>query len=115
MEGMRLALAFTVPGAELPNAACHRGHAMKRRFLASLALLALAACGDLPQPFRGNPGGMAGRLAVPPPYRLAVSPPETALLSADESEAFARAIAEALLRRVGPPSAPVSSGRAVTT
>ena len=75
---------------------------MKRRFLAGLALLALAACGDLPQPFRGNPGGMAGRLVVPPPYRLAVPPPEAAMLTATESEAFAKAVAEALLKREVP-------------
>ena len=75
---------------------------MKRRFLAGLALFALAACGDLPQPFRGNPGGMAGRLAVPPPYRVAVPVPEAAMLSATESEAFARAIAQALLKREVP-------------
>jgi hypothetical protein len=75
---------------------------MKRRFLAGLALLALAACGDLPQPFRGNPGGMAGRLVVPPPYRVAVPTPDAAMLSGTESEAFARAIAQALLRREVP-------------
>ena len=75
---------------------------MKRRFLAGLALLALAACGDLPQPFRGNPGGMAGRLVVPPPYRLAVPPSEAAMLTSTESEAFAKAIAEALLKREVP-------------
>ncbi|MCA3313370.1 MAG: hypothetical protein ING06_09850, partial [Roseomonas sp.] len=75
---------------------------MKRRFLAGLALLALAACGDLPQPFRGNPGGMAGRLVVPPPYRVAVPTPDAAMLSGAESEAFARAIAQALLRREVP-------------
>lgn len=75
---------------------------MKRRFLAGLALAALAACGDLPQPFRGNPGGLAGRLAVPPPYRLAVPPPEAAMLTANEAEAFAKAIAAALLKREVP-------------
>jgi hypothetical protein len=75
---------------------------MKRRFLSGLALLALAACGDLPQPFRGNPGGMAGRLVAPPPYRVAVPRPEAAMLSGTESEAFARAIAQALLRREVP-------------
>ena len=75
---------------------------MKRRFLAGLALLALAACGDLPQPFRGNPGGMAGRLVAPPPYRVAVPRPEAAMLSGTESEAFASAIAQALLRREVP-------------
>jgi len=75
---------------------------MKRRFLAALVLLALTACGDLPQPFRGNPGGMAGRLVVPPPYRLAVPAPDAAMLTASESEAFAKAIAEALLKREVP-------------
>lgn len=75
---------------------------MKRRFLASLAVLALAACGDLPQPFRGNPGGMAGRLAMPPPYRLVVPLPEAAMLTTTESEAFAKAVAEALLKREVP-------------
>ena len=75
---------------------------MKRRFLAALALLALVACGDLPQPFRGNPGGMAGRLAVPPPYRVAVPTPDAAMLTGTESEALARAIAQALLKREVP-------------
>ncbi|MFN6254370.1 MAG: hypothetical protein ACK4Y5_20170 [Acetobacteraceae bacterium] len=75
---------------------------MKRRSLAALALLALAACGDLPQPFRGNPGGMAGRLAVPPPYRVAVPTPDAAMLTGTESEALARAIAQALLKREVP-------------
>jgi hypothetical protein len=75
---------------------------MKRRFLVGLAFLALAGCGDLPQPFRGNPGGMAGRLVVPPPYRLAVPTPDAAMLTATESEAFAKAVAEALLKREVP-------------
>ncbi|MBM3589089.1 MAG: hypothetical protein FJX33_15105 [Alphaproteobacteria bacterium] len=75
---------------------------MMRRSFAGLALLALAACGDLPQPFRGNPGGMAGRLAVPPPYRMVVPPPEAAMLTATESEAFAKAVAAALLKREVP-------------
>ena len=36
--------------------------------------LGLAACGDLPTPFKGNPGATAMRLAQPPPPLLAVVP-----------------------------------------
>jgi hypothetical protein len=45
---------------------------------------------------------MAGRLVVPPPYRLAIPIPDAAMLSATESEAFAKAVAEALLKREVP-------------
>lgn len=65
--------------------------------LALAALLALPACGDLPQPFRGNPGGMAGALAAPPAYRLAVQPPAEALLSGEQARSFAAALSAALL------------------
>jgi hypothetical protein len=63
----------------------------------ALALLALAACGDLPQPYRGNPGANALRLATPPAYRVAIPPADTGLLlPAAAGTAFAGALAEAL-------------------
>jgi hypothetical protein len=55
-------------------------------------LLLLAGCGDLPQPFRGNPGRQARSLAIPLAIRLAVPPPSQALLD----EANARGLAEAM-------------------
>lgn len=66
--------------------------------LAAALLLggALSACGDLPQPFRGNPGGQARRLAAPPAYRLAVPPPEGAMLTDAAAGTFAGALAGAL-------------------
>ncbi len=69
---------------------------MRSSFLMLAALLALAGCGDLPQPFRGNPGGLARRLAMPMALRLAVPPPTEALLSNDAAERFAEALATAL-------------------
>jgi hypothetical protein len=45
---------------------------------------------------------MAGRLVVPPPYRVSVPIPDAAMLTATESEAFAKAVAEALLKREVP-------------
>ncbi len=60
------------------------------------ALLALAGCGDLPQPFLGHPGATAERLAQPPPSRLAVLPPEQSLLPDAGANAWAGAVADAL-------------------
>ncbi len=71
--------------------------ALPRRLIALAALFVLAACGDLPQPFRGNPGGMAGSLAAPPAYRLAIPEPGGALLPGDRTGAFAEALSAALL------------------
>jgi hypothetical protein len=63
-----------------------------------LFLLApLAACGDLPQPFRGRPGQQAAQLAQPPAVRIAVPRPTQALLPDDGAEALAEALADALL------------------
>lgn len=62
-----------------------------------LALLLPAACGDLPQPFRGQPGGQAGDLAQPPGVRIAVPRPGSdALLDQQGGERMASALANAL-------------------
>jgi hypothetical protein len=66
------------------------------RFCPLLPLLLLVACGDLPQPFIGNPGSVGRQLAQPPTPRLAVPPPTTALLSDEASRHFADSIAEGL-------------------
>lgn len=64
----------------------------------SLALpLALAACGTLPQPFYGNPGGpLAEKLSQPPPPVLMVPTPGAALLGGDAAALYAKDIAAAL-------------------
>jgi hypothetical protein len=68
-----------------------------------LALLLLpAACGDLPQPFLGNPGATAERLAVPPTPRLAVPAPSDALLPDAASRRFADDLATALAAQTIP-------------
>ncbi len=59
-------------------------------------MLSLAACGDLPRPFQGQPGATAMRLAQPPPARLAVPAPGDALLPDAASRQFADAVAEGL-------------------
>jgi len=56
----------------------------------------LAGCGDLPQPFLGNPGATARILAQPPTPRLAVPVPPQALLPDQAAETFAKALADAL-------------------
>jgi hypothetical protein len=55
--------------------------------------LLLASCGDLPEPFIGNPGVMGRRLAQPPAPRLVVPPPSNALLPDAASRQFAGALA----------------------
>jgi hypothetical protein len=75
------------------------------RFAALLAAALLAACGDLPQPFRGNPGGNAGTLSAPPAYRLTIDPPTTALLSEPQARGFAEALSTALLAAEVPAAA----------
>jgi hypothetical protein len=60
------------------------------------ALLTLAACGDLPMPFKDRPGDTALRLAAPPPARLAVPSPSKALLANDGAILWARDMAAAL-------------------
>jgi hypothetical protein len=61
-----------------------------------LAPALLAACGQLPQPFLGNPGATARILAQPPTPRLAVPVPPQALLPDQAAETFAKALANAL-------------------
>lgn len=68
---------------------------MLSRFLLLLPLL-LASCGDLPEPFLGNPGANGRILAEPPAPRLAVPPPTNALLSDGASSQFASTLAAGL-------------------
>jgi hypothetical protein len=56
-------------------------------------LITLASCGDLPQPFIGNPGDNGKVLAQPPTPRLAIPAPPNALLSEAASRQFASALA----------------------
>ncbi|WP_431281590.1 hypothetical protein ACQW02_19575 [Humitalea sp. 24SJ18S-53] len=68
-----------------------------RPIVIPILLLALtSACGTLPQPFRGNPGAEARRLAAPPAYRLAVPAPEEAMLTDNGAGTLAVALATAL-------------------
>ena len=64
--------------------------------LGLLVLVLLAACGDLPEPFLGNPGPTGRLLAQPPAPRLAVSPPGEALLPDEASRRYADALAAGL-------------------
>jgi hypothetical protein len=59
-------------------------------------VVSAAACGDLPQPFLGNPGATARILAQPPTPRLAVPVPGQALLPDQAAAGFAKALADAL-------------------
>jgi hypothetical protein len=63
---------------------------------ALLLCLALSACGDLPQPFIGNPGATARRLAQPLTPVLAVPPGTDTLLPDAANQELAKQIAIAL-------------------
>jgi hypothetical protein len=64
-------------------------------FILLLPLL-VASCGDLPEPFLGNPGATARKLAQPPTPRLAVPAPTDALLPDAATREFASALATGL-------------------
>jgi hypothetical protein len=68
---------------------------MRLKFL--LLPLALAACGTNPEPFYGNPGPTAARLAVPPAPILIIPTPAAALLPAPGAKLFAQDLAAALV------------------
>ena len=74
------------------------------RALLLLPLL-LASCGNLPQPFFGNPGLNGARLAQAPPSRLAVPLPTEALLPAAAAAAWSAATADALVEQEIPATA----------
>src|ERR1700712_2166533 len=57
----------------------------------------LSACGDLPEPFLGNPGATARRLAQPLTPLLAVPPGTDTLLPDAANQELAKQIAAALL------------------
>jgi len=64
--------------------------------LALLLCFVLAGCGDLPEPFLGNPGATAKRLAQPLTSLLAVPPGTDTLLPDADNRALAEQIAAAL-------------------
>jgi hypothetical protein len=61
-----------------------------------LTCLGLAACGDLPEPFLGNPGATAKRLARPPAPLLAIAPGADTLLGDQPNRDLANQLAMAL-------------------
>ncbi|HEY4044318.1 MAG TPA: hypothetical protein VGM32_21070 [Rhodopila sp.] len=63
---------------------------------ALFSCLLLSACGDLPEPFLGNPGATARRLAQPLTPLLAVPPGSETLLPDAANQELARQIATAL-------------------
>ena len=64
--------------------------------LALLLCLTLSACGDLPEPFLGNPGATARRLAQPLTPLLAVPPGTDTLLPDAANRELAQQLAAAL-------------------
>ncbi len=83
---------------------------MLRSILWLLPLLALVGCGDLPEPFLGNPGATARILARPPTPRLAVPPAGNALLSDAGSQTLAADLTQALQAQEVP-AVPGGDGR----
>jgi hypothetical protein len=74
--------------------------------LAALSLV--TACGDLPEPFIGNPGANGRLLAQPPAPRLAVPAPSDMLLTDEASHNFAGSLARALQQNEVPAVAQAS-------
>jgi hypothetical protein len=68
----------------------------RRAAFCLLACLAIAACGDLPEPFLGNPGATARRLAQPLTPLLAIPPGSDTMLPDAANEELAKRIAGAL-------------------
>lgn len=82
-----------------------------RILLPAVLLASLAACGDLPQPFAGNPGAAALQLAAPPPSRLDIPAPTEALLADAQAQLWSEALAASLLQKEVPAVAqPVRKG-----
>jgi hypothetical protein len=75
---------------------------MLRPILCLLPALLLAGCGNLPEPFLGNPGRVGRLLSQPPAQRLAVPAPGNALLPEASSKALASDLATALQARQVP-------------
>jgi hypothetical protein len=59
-------------------------------------MLALTACGTLPQPFYGDPGKVGAQLAVPPAPVLIIPTPGNAMLDDQSAAAYAQDLAAAL-------------------
>ena len=84
---------------------------MLRPILCLLIPLTLAACGELPEPFLGNPGANGRLLSQPPTPRLAVPPPPNALLPDASAQALAADLAQALQAKEVPAvSGPANRG-----
>jgi hypothetical protein len=84
-----------------PSLPC-RATLLRLMLLLGVTLLP-AACGDLPEPFIGNPGAAARRLALPAtPPMLAVLPPNDALLGAQARDDFADLLALSLQKQEVP-------------
>jgi hypothetical protein len=64
--------------------------------------LALAACGDFPEPMMGHPGRMGMILSHPPPQRLVVPVPGRALLDDQSAAVFAQDLASAMVAQTVP-------------
>src|SRR5580698_8744889 len=69
---------------------------VRSAWCAALICLGLSACGDLPEPFIGNPGATARRLAQPLTAMLAVPPGSDTLLPDASNRELAKQVALAL-------------------